>query len=274
MFASLRCQTDPCSGAFFGNASSSSQGTILNFNMATAKGGPAGVVPGGLASVLTGTGAGQWRRLTANLGNGTVHLDQPFLTPVDATSVIQLSDMRGRMIFDGNEYTDVGAFQLYGNAYDVVVANSMYTRTTGLFSWALASSDHDYCPNTHIELLSNEVNEGNHLFNYVADRIGSNGIGVEPFDVNIVSENYGGDLPYRGPLTRFVAMRGNIIHSNGGLLVSGASADVVVENTRVANSTCPAAIGGVPLRMDVRCVAVDDTRSSDVVLRGNKYIDG
>ena len=53
-----------------------------------------------------------------------------------------------------------------------------------------------------------------------------------------------------------------------------ARADVVVENTRVANSTCPAAIGGVPLRMDVRCVAVDDTRSSDVVLRGNKYIDG
>ena len=91
----------------------------------------AGVVPGGLASVLSGSGAGQWRRLTANHGNGTVELDMPFLTPLDGTSLVQLSDMRGRMIFDANRYTDGGAFQLYGNAYDVIVANSILTRATG-----------------------------------------------------------------------------------------------------------------------------------------------
>jgi len=61
------------------------------------------------------------------------------------------------MVFDGNSYTDVGvidamltrihaiptlinailtqAFQLYGNAYDVVVRGTEITRSTGLFSW-------------------------------------------------------------------------------------------------------------------------------------------
>ena len=123
----------------------------------------------------------------------------------------------------------------------------------------------------HIELLRNTVTEGNHLFNYVANRLGSNGIGVEPYDLSLVSDSYGGELPYHGPLTRFVVVRGNAVRSNGGLLVSGASADVVVEGNRIANSTCPDEIGGVPLRMDGRCVAVDSTQTSNIVLRGNWY---
>ena len=39
------------------------------------------------------------------------------------------------MIFDGNHYRDVGAFQLYGNAQDVVVANTVLERSTGVFAW-------------------------------------------------------------------------------------------------------------------------------------------
>ena len=47
-------------------------------------------------------------------------------------------------------YTDTGAFQLYGNAQDVVVKGNTFERATGLFSWVLAESDHDYCPNLRV----------------------------------------------------------------------------------------------------------------------------
>ena len=69
------------------------------------------------------------------------------------------------MIFEDNSYTDVGAFQLYGNAQDVVVSNNRFERSTGVFSWSLAESDHDYCPNLRVQIEGTRIIEGNHLFN-------------------------------------------------------------------------------------------------------------
>ena len=44
----------------------------------------------------------QVRRLVATNFNGTIELDYPFITSLDATSLVQLSDMRGQMIFENN----------------------------------------------------------------------------------------------------------------------------------------------------------------------------
>ena len=267
---------DPCSGSFTANVAAA-DGTALAFNMSSAHGGPAGVVPGGLVSILDGAGAGQYRRLTSNAGNGSVTIDAPFDTPLDATSLAQLSDMRGQMIFDANEFTDTGAFQLYGNAYDVVVANTVFTRATGLFSWALAESDHNYCPNLRVQFLGNRVVEGAHMFNYVSDRLGNEGkVMMEPYTFNVVTDGVqfgggGGDqppLPYAGPLARLVVLRRNTVDSNGGIFLGGASAGIVMEHNVVANSTCLPR-HGVSQSLGA-CIGVDRAHLSGVIVtRGN-----
>ena len=105
---------DPCSGSFTAKVLAvDSTGTKITFDMRTARGGPGGVVPGGAAVIMSGAGSGQYRRILTNTGDGNITIDAPFVTPPGADSLVQLSDMRGQMIFDGNEFTDVGAFQLY-----------------------------------------------------------------------------------------------------------------------------------------------------------------
>ena len=115
---------DPCAGAYVANVSSA-VGTSLRFNQSTQVTDEhlQGAVVGGVVTVLAGRGAGQIRRLVATNFNGTVELDKPFLTSLDPTSFVQLSDMRGQMIFEGNHYSDVGAFQL---------CEKMFSRKTDL----------------------------------------------------------------------------------------------------------------------------------------------
>lgn len=77
----------------------------------------------------SGTGAGQYRRISKVLDKSTVVLDQPFVTPLDPSSRVQLGPFKGRFIFYANRYEDGGAFQLYANNADVVVAKHRFART-------------------------------------------------------------------------------------------------------------------------------------------------
>ena len=47
--------------------------------------------------------------------------------------------------------------------------------------------------------------------------------------------------------------------------------DVLVERNVVANSSCPWFAEGHALRSETRCIAVDPTHASHVVLRDNAY---
>ena len=82
---------------------------------------------GGAVTVMAGTGAGQYRRLVT--ASHTPVIDQPFDTPIDSTSVIQIGPFRGRTIFYHNRYEDGGDWQLYGNAHDWIVSQQHMQRT-------------------------------------------------------------------------------------------------------------------------------------------------
>ena len=66
---------------------------------------------GGAATIIAGTGAGQYRRIVS-VEKRRITVDRPFLTPLDSTSVLQTGPFRGRTIFVGNTYQDGGPWQL------------------------------------------------------------------------------------------------------------------------------------------------------------------
>ena len=69
---------------------------------------------GGFLLVMTGTGAGQVRRIVQEPANGTRWvLDAP-LGPVDfgpGGSLVEIAPYRGRNVFQSNTFRDVGCFR-------------------------------------------------------------------------------------------------------------------------------------------------------------------
>ena len=167
----------------------------------------------------------------------------------------------------------------------MVVSRNTFERSTGVFSWSLAESDHDYCPNLRVQIEGTRVVEGNHLFNYVSNRLQANGGGIEPYNIGVRDGGvqFTDHLPYAGPLNRLIVIRDNEVQSNGGIFVGGNTADVLVEQCTVAKSTCAncSAVGaaqamycdkGAAMLQEQRCIAVDRSHASGVITRGNRYI--
>ena len=97
------------------------------------------VTKGGLLVVLNGTGAGQVRRVVREpaKGKGVWVLDSP-LDPVDygpGGSYVEISPYRGRNVFRGNTFRDVGCFQIWGIGLTTIVADNRFERAAGLISW-------------------------------------------------------------------------------------------------------------------------------------------
>ncbi len=99
-------------------------------------------VSGGAALVLSGTGAGQVRRIltmaestASDMCHLSFKLAKAFDVPPDASSVLQFEPFRGENIFENQRYTDTGGFQFWGNAFRNVVAGQVMERTAGILSW-------------------------------------------------------------------------------------------------------------------------------------------
>eukprot|EP01048_Picozoa_sp_COSAG05_P009397 COSAG05_NODE_768_length_7455_cov_4.609027_8_plen_93_part_00 len=76
-------------------------------------------------------------------------------------TVIQIGPFKGQFIFHGNRYADGGAFQTYGTAMDVIISETTFVRTEGLFAWGRGNGPTTvYAPNLRIQLLDNTVEEG------------------------------------------------------------------------------------------------------------------
>ena len=139
---------------------------------------------GGAVTVMAGTGAGQYRRLVT--ASHTPVIDQPFDTPIDSTSVIQIGPFRGRTIFYHNRYEDGGDWQLYGNAHDWIVSQQHMQRTVrttrrhpchpdsllrcclwqgGIKSWGRGFKAPNLCPNIRVQITDCNIEEVNHIAN-------------------------------------------------------------------------------------------------------------
>eukprot|EP00039_Didymoeca_costata_P023790 m.8277 g.8277 ORF g.8277 m.8277 type:complete len:915 (-) comp3864_c0_seq1:40-2784(-) len=186
---------------------------------------------------------------TSNLQSWVV--DRPFSVDLDSTSYVTIMPFVGHIAFNGNEYQDGGEVQFYAQALGVVAAENNFARMGGLSAWARGYSGKN--ANLCNSFIENTIEEGNHVWNYnthpnpIEDPTtypyfpgGSKTI--EPWSFASLTNEQGPPIDpkpstgFDGAFNRFITFRGNKVNSNGGIVVRGTSANVLVENNIIANS--------------------------------------
>ena len=228
---------------------------------------------GGAATIIAGTGAGQYRRIVS-VEKRRITVDRPFLTPLDSTSVLQTGPFRGRTIFVGNTYQDGGPWQLYGNAHDWIVSGQRMARTAGIISWGRGRKEPNFCPNIRVQIVDCVIEEGNHINNWAISGNWTNksepesppGAGMPKMQMGNGSEHYkgphkmmpppshldhysisvqgsdqdpaygpGSGAAYQGPINNMIVVARNRLHG-AGILVSGHSHNVLVDANTITSS--------------------------------------
>ena len=217
---------------------------------------PTHVFTGGSMTVLNGTGAGQMRRLIAwGTANASCwfKIAAPFDAPVDPSSGQWLSAQifKGAQLFEGNSYTDVGSFQFYGMAMDVVVHAEQGSRMTGFHTWGQWHRRNDTGdrfwhnqphPNLRTQFLGLKLTDGNGSPHAGVPMVPANAF-KEPVQFQNAAFSVSG--AQRGednkifpiPMNRFVVWRENTIEGwNVGvnLGLSEYISELVFESNRMA----------------------------------------
>jgi Pectate lyase superfamily protein len=201
--------------------------------------------PGMGAYILDGRGAGQWRRVVSQEGR-TVTLDRPWLVAPDGTSIVSVTTFQGNYILVGNDYSDsTCAIQMFGISIGHVMAHNTSSRAGGFHVWGLSYGSLQ--PSWYCQMLDNEIPEGNGILGPANEmpkdsHIAAMGAMIHGFD---------------SPLVRCVVIRGNRLHNNSCIELTGSVTDAVVENNTVENADV-----GINVEPSV----------AGAILRGNKMI--
>ena len=185
-------------------------------------------------------------------------IDRPFTYPLDDTSHITILPFTGQIAFNANDYSDGGEVQFYSTALGVQAVGNRFSRTGGLTLWARigATCGTRVCgwgANFRNSLIDNEAVEGNHVWNYntkptsatdpaMADYFPGGSKTIEPWFFGSLTNDQGEPVDPSPPvdadlaLNRFIVLRGNKVHSNGGIVVRGTSANVLVEGSMIEHS--------------------------------------
>ncbi|MBK8475706.1 MAG: hypothetical protein IPL39_05185 [Opitutaceae bacterium] len=123
---------------------------------------------GGVALILDGRGAGQWRyALGVTPGATSVTLDRPWDVAPDASSIVSIISMLGRYLMVDNDYLTDAQHDDYYVAVDSIKAGNRWGRT-GTTSTATTWAGRHYqgtIPGWHIQFLGNTfASEGNSSF--------------------------------------------------------------------------------------------------------------
>ncbi len=194
---------------------------------------------GGVVYVLEGTGAGQYRFVTGNLGKEWA-VDRPWDVPLDQSSVISIVPFRGRNIFVENRIEDAGAFQPYGSAADVIVADNVMARSDGIVAWGLTQHGWGWHPVLRCQLLGNSLSAGSGY----GERVSG------PAAIAVATT--GNNEHYAGPLARAVVIRGNSLDDQAIVSVDGSVIDVIIENNTIRDSPLGVRIGKDPAGVFIR----------------------
>jgi len=242
--------TDCCGGVYFGKVRPQTESNLTRVDLTGMMAYPQ---PGGALCVLNGTNAGDCRRVASG-GNDNlrwVRLDRPFASPLDETSLITILPFQGHIAFVGNTYSDGGEVQLYGQALGCVMADNTFERTGGLSAWARSTDPaHGWGANQRNQFLNNTVLEGNHVYNYATLPNSASDPSmeayfpggsktIEPWFFGSLTNDQG--LPvearptanFTNAFNRLIVFRQNRVLSNGGIVVRGTSANVLVEANTV-----------------------------------------
>ena len=186
--------------------------------------------------ILDGTGAGQWRWVTKNAGREW-DVDRAWDIAPDDTSLISIVPHRGRNLFIGNSFEDGGAFQLYGAAYDTIVAGNKGSRMDGFFAWGLNPHDWGWQPCLNCQFLDNEITEGNGY--------GGRGAFIGAFTSN-------NNEVYAGPLARAIVFRRNVCDNNARFRLHGTLDGALVERCVIKHNDLGITIGKGPTNVLLR----------------------
>lgn len=197
---------------------------------------------GGVVMILDGTGAGQYRVVTANEGREW-DLDRPWDIEPDETSVIQIGPHRGRHLFVNNVFYDGGAFQLYGAALDTIVAGNVGARMDGFFAWGLNPHGWGWQPAWYCQFLGNEISQGN-------------GYGPRAAFMGAFGSN--NNETYPGPLVRGAIFRRNDLLNNARFRIHSTVDGAVVDHNTVRDNEIGIDIGKGPRNVVLRANTFDD----------------
>jgi hypothetical protein len=264
---------------------------------------------GGAATIFSGSGAGQIRRVVAtstsmDKKSCSFKLDKSFDGTVDASSVFEFMPFRGENIFHNLQYEDVGVFQFYGFSHKAIVAGSVHSRTEGVQGWGMSSiscqDSQGFDCNTTAPHFQSEyvglsfldgVRAGHQSGQGGSNQSCKGSFGKQQIDGETQCEDLaggfgdgqqiGGDnlgLMYNGGVAgkhvnRLIVFRENYAVSHGGITI-GAGTDVLLEDNDVASASLPNTDPSGPLtgtpRVDGILVGLNTTHG--IVMRNNKAL--
>ena len=232
--------------------------------------------------LVQGTAAGQWRWVTGYTGAGRFVLDRPFDVEPDKDALMVVDVAKAQNIHFRNTLKDVGNFQFFGSVIDTDVVENVGERMGGFFSWGQLHRNATFIgpqnlstPDLYVQWLGNEVIEGNTCRNYRKHMAevtpGWGEWGFNGFTFAVIADPQkllNGSDPdglTKTMLDRFIVMRGNVVHNNGGIAVGATSeskgpagliGDVLVEHNRIRLS-------------DAKDVVVNETQCPTAFVRAN-----
>ena len=176
--------------------------------------------------IVTGTGAGQSRRITDIVGSRRVLIDRPFLIAPDATSRFEPCYERQDLLYVDNVMTDSGVgIQLYGGCTDCIVARNRTSHNGGLIG--AGRNYHSFIPMWFTQFLDNTIEDGNSCRGPHPDSP------YLPMDAWLGSHMTWATEAHR--LTLATVVRGNVLKGNA--MIKSATFDGIVEGNRVSDAT-------------------------------------
>ena len=213
--------------------------------------------------VVSGTGMGQWRKITAAEGS-RLTVDRPWQVAPDTDSLIVVAYLQSHWLVTNNSFADVGvALQFYGDSIEHIVAGNTCARAAGYESIGMDYGDYKtppaqrntHQPNWYCQFLDNTITEGN-IYRSGSD----NHILAGCSSLAVYGWAPSADWPW--PLAYAQVLRGNRLQNNSRIHVGGSNAkfptvrDVVVERNSISKS---------PVGVEV------DAATSGIVVRENTY---
>src|SRR5262249_38936224 len=212
---------------------------------------------GKVAYVLSGRGKGQFRRIASHT-NRSLTVTPAWTVVPDTTSVVGITWMRGHYLFIDNSATDSGtAIQLYGVAFNTVVAGNRSVRAGGFRSHA-ARYLGDYSvplsqgvqPQMFVQYLDNAIVEGGsyHMGSNTGSVLGVQALAPGP--------------SWEWPMAFAFIFRANHLASHArirmGTKDDGAPLieDVIIENNSVQDAAVGVEVG---------------VRTDRILARGNRF---
>jgi Pectate lyase superfamily protein len=175
---------------------------------------------GAAVMILDGKGAGQYRFVTANDGRAW-EVDRPWSVEPDATSLISIAPFRGRDLFIGNTFEDGGPFQLYGAAFETIVAENKGARMDGFFVIGLNPHGWGHQPSWYCQFLDNQILEGN---------------GYGSRSANFGARGDDESKTFDGPMVRGPIFRRDRCLNNSAIQIGPSVEDAIVEHCVVENN--------------------------------------